>query len=538
MAITLVELLDQDAWDQFEAFLNQNQSNKNITSTIVDQLKRHGALSALVETDYIDRDFSEAYFAYYAKTFKRHSKLCTRILLFSCSLAFLATTTDTTAAADLLQRNSGDHYLGSIVLRPISRAPISQVILRAPPAPATFESHLLVKARYTSHVLGTELAVDAAPMTQQDSRIGACVQASIWVSARHIHARHRGPWLSTVAITAAAIANTEHSINRSLPAGSEFLTANNAVAALRAAGREPLIYAASKNPQGKIDWGSLRPADIINRYVDSGIPVSVWLEIPNQSVGHAVVATGQVLASTIDASAMPNRPTRAEFCEAFFVNDDQIGPNVMVSTRPNSNIGETPYSIDDNTTALIIPLPGKVFLPAETAEAFAWGVLGQYANGWAAYKTTHPAKLGNSERLGDDLEAAFASNQVLARTYLTYGWKYKYRAIRNALERNVKKVVRDLNVPRYVYVTEFSMMSQVQGLKQYERRVISHCVVDATAKHQDLETILLFHAPGYCSWLNHDTNNKLVRHVIVVKDDAEYFPKARGDTDFSKFYAS
>jgi hypothetical protein len=503
---------------------------------IIKQLRDLGAAAALIEDDYLDRDFSEAYSAYYAKTFKRHSKICTRVLLFSCSLSFLAGIVNPTASAERLQTESSSHYLGHIILRPISRAPVSQAILRAPPPPPGFESHLLVKARYTAHILGAELAVDAVPMTQQDSRIGACVQASIWVIARHIHARHRGPWLSTVAITAAAIANTEHSINRSLPAGSEFLTANNAVAALRAAGREPLIYAhQSKDAHGKLDWGALRPADIINRYVDSGIPVSIWVDIPGQSVGHAVVATGQVLKSTSGPSSLPAQPTRAEFSEAFFVNDDQIGPNVIVPVKAISGIGQTPYCVADNTSVLIIPLPSKVFLPAETAEALAWGILGMHASGWASHKAAHVGKLGSSEVLGDEFVDELSKNNVLARTYLTYGWKYKHRALRNQLEDSVKTVARDLDVPRYVYVTEFSLLRQLENLPQHQRRVIAHCVVDATAKHEDLESIRLFHAPGLCLWHGHDAKNSLVRYVIAVKDDVEYYPKARGEKDFQLF---
>jgi hypothetical protein len=312
--------------------------------------------------------------------------------------------------------------------------------------------------------------------------------------------------------------------------------ANNAVAALRASGREPLIYAAhSKDQQGKIDWGPLRPADIINRYVDSGIPVSVWVDIPGQAVGHAVVATGQILNDKPGTQPLPTRPTRAEFSEAFFVNDDQIGPNVVMPIKASSTTGQTPYNVNDSTTVLIIPLPSKVFLPAETAEALSWGILSNYVNGWPAHKVSHAGKLGSSESLGDELVGEASSNRILARTYLTYGWKYKHRALRNALDQSVKTIARDLEVPRYVYVTEFSFLRQLENLPQYKRRVIAHCVIDATAKHQDLESILLFHAPGLCLWHSHDAKNRLELYMIAVNNDVEYFPKARGEKDFARF---
>ncbi|UFW51101.1 MULTISPECIES: hypothetical protein [Bradyrhizobium] len=214
-------------------------------------------------------------------------------------------------------------------------------------------------------------------MTQQDSRIGACAQAVIWVMARHFNARHRGPWLSIVSITTAAIATPDHAINRVIPTGSEYLSGNNIIAALRAAGRETLLYARSGS---KPTWGQLRPADIINRYVDSGIPVLVGLSFKDKDIGHAVVATGQVLRSSI-TSTLPNRPTRAEFCEAFYVQDDSIGPNIRVGVHAGSAIAETiEYNIAEHCQYLIVALPAKVHLPAEKAEAIAWDLLVQYQN--------------------------------------------------------------------------------------------------------------------------------------------------------------
>lgn len=534
--VRVVELSNPQDWSDFELLLNKEQSNPHITANLVRHLRELGARGMLIEDDYIDRDFSEAYSAYYAKLFKRHSKLCKRLFFFSCNLQFLSQSS-VKDAAQRLEAECDQHYLGHIVLRPISKAPISQAILKAPPSPSGYERHLLVRAKYTAHVLGAELSVYAAPMTQQDSRIGACAQASIWVSARHIHARHRGPWMSTVSITEAAVSRSDHEINTSLPAGSEFLTANNTVAALRAAGREPLIYAPRADATGVLQWGGLRPRDIINRYVDSGIPVSIWLRFPHLSIGHAIVATGQVL-SPIAGAPLPVRPTRGEYCAAFLANDDQLGPNIRVPHQAGSPIAESHYNIQDNTVALIIPLPSKVYLPAETAETFAWDVLDNYVRGWSNHKQVHTGKLGTSETLGDQVVAAHTQNNLIARTYLTYGWKHKHRAIRNALGASVKTVVRDLDVPRYVYVTEFSLADQLNGLDLPNRRIVAHAVVDATAKHHDAESVLLFHAPGHCLWHSHGPNNDMIRYVIASPNDTVYFPKARGDLDFADFYAT
>lgn len=220
------------------------------------------------------------------------------------------------------------------------------------------------------------------------------------------------------------------------------------------------------------------------------------------------------------------------------VNDDQQGANLRLAAEPNSPIGEVSHNVQDNTIVLIIPLPSKVYLPAETAETLAWAILDLYVADWPSHKVKNVGGLGASEKSGDEVVSAHASNTIVARTYLTYGWKYKHRAIRNNLNANVKKIVRNLDVPRYVYVTEFSLTSQLDDRVLAERRVIAHVVVDATAKHHDFEPVLLFHAPGICLWHAHGQNNDMVRYVVSSADDKEYFPKARGDVDFAAFYAA
>lgn len=528
MAFRIVKLLSDPEWALFEALLSEKQSCPEIVRTLTNQLKSLNVRSALVEEDYIDRDFSEAYSAYYAKTFRRHTKLCTRVLFFATDISSL-NVRDVLEAAEQLEKQL---FVGYIVLRPISRAPLCQAVLALPPTPPNFEGYLHVRGTYRAHVFGADLSVEAAPMTQQDSRIGACAQAAIWVAVRHFHTRHRGPWLSTVSITEAATSRAEASINLHVPAGSEFLTINNMIAALRSAGREPLIYAKGGG------WGALRPADVINRYVDSGIPVIIGLEIVPGQIGHAIVATGHIIRDTPRNNPLPSDPTLAEYCEAFYANDDQIGPNIRVPVSTGSAIAETYYSIDSNAIYLIVPLPEKVYLPAETAEALAWDCIKKYSNDWSNFKSRHANKLGTSVQLGDSFVAELAANAVIARTYLTHGWKYKHRGIRNKFTNPIRQVIRSLETSRFVYVTEFTTIKATSTKQKYDRRIFAHCVVDATAKHEELDSVLLIHAPGFCKWRAHDRYGSYQEKVAPIKSSTEYYPKIRGEQHFGRYEAA
>jgi hypothetical protein len=370
---------DED-WLGLERFLKQDQARVAIVSNILQNLRDLGAKSYIIETDHLDRDFTEAYSAYYAKTFRRHSKYCSRLLFFSCDISTLISS-DVLTTSTRLQTEAGPAFLGWTVLRPISEAPVGFALIRQPPPPPGFEAQAMVRAEYTAHAFGGEFKLEGVPMTQQDSRIGACAQAAIWVAARHFHTRHRGPWISTVSITEAATASPEYSINTQIPAGSEGLFPNNIVAALRAARRQPLIYAAANlTPQGVPIWGNIRPVDIIGRYLDSGIPVLLAVHPPGQSISHAITLTGQLVRQTPRSQQLPAKPTVAEYIEAFYANDDLVGPNLRVAVEPNSPCGQAPYNVMGTARWMTVPLPEKVYLPAEKAENISWSALNDYVS--------------------------------------------------------------------------------------------------------------------------------------------------------------
>ena len=487
----------------------------------------------LIETDFLNRDFTEAYAAYYAKTFRRHSKVCSRISFFKDTASFLNERLDAADAAARLEALGKASFLGYIVLRPISEAPLSEALLVTPsPKTASMESYPLVSGRHEVHVAGASLALKCVPMTQQDTRIGACAQAAIWSIARYFHTKHKGPWLTTSEITKYALSAPEWMNNVHLPAGSEFLTLNNMSAALRLAGREPLLYFEHQHS----GWNGVKPAEVINRYIDSGIPVLVGLQEHGKPVGHAVAATGQLMRFA-PRGTLPPRSTRAEFLEGFYVNDDQLGPNALMPIVSGSPEAETKWTVEDNVKYLLVPLPAKVYLSAEKAEIAAWNELREYCEIiWPAIKVSPQQKFeGDLPFLGDDLALKFKGEEIIARTYLTYGWKYKHRAIRNNHPPSLRHLIKSTDLPRFVYVTEFSTLQMLDGKQLKERRVISHCVVDTTAKNTGKEAALIFHAPGYVRRRALDGTGRLVPSVSFLPNDTLYYPKVRGSQDFSFF---
>jgi hypothetical protein len=370
-------------------------------------------------------------------------------------------------------------------------------------------------------------------MTQQDSRVGACAQASMWMASRHFYMKNHGPWFSTVAITEAATRIYDHQISRSLPAGSEFLTPDNMLRGLRAMDREPLIYYGDVIPSspGQLQWTTVKPHSVIDRYIDSGIPVILGLgALSGQTLGHAVVATGHTIKQLPNGAILPSDPTCAEFCEASLINDDQHGANLRLPVLPGGQKDESPYSINENLLYIIVPLPKKVLMVAEHAELISWELLKQYGQDWPQHQKNNNFYLGNSIKIGDQFTQELSNGRVLARTYLTHGWKHKQRMLRNNVGKDFKSVLYYHDLPKFVWVTEFGTFDSLNNLDYDKRRIFAHSVIDATAS-KFWEARSIFHAPGMSVHYFHDDINpfeKLKEAAAPVADDAAYFPKKRG----------
>src|SRR3546814_10857992 len=79
---------------------------------------------------------------------------------------------------------------------------------------------------------------------------------------------------------------------------------------------------------------------------------------------------------------------------------------------------------------------------------------------------------------------AVSPSRLVARTYLTYGWRYKGRTLRNRLPDIFKFEIFRHQYPRYVWVTEFSLPDDLRGFDQCQRKVRAHVVVDATRSEE------------------------------------------------------
>ncbi|MDO8838085.1 MAG: hypothetical protein Q7V31_04095 [Parvibaculum sp.] len=299
--------------------------------------------------------------------------------------------------------------------------------------------------------------------------------------------------------------------------------------ALRKMGRQAFFYVADDPKATPKVWSqNLKPADVIHRYVDSGIPVILGLGPNMGAIGHAVVATGIINVQRPQNYHLPIQPTRSVFVDSILINDDQGGANLKASIDKNSVYGEVGWSIEDRLQYLIIPLPDKVYMSAEQAELLARNSLDNYERHWT--------QLQNQPGLGTSIDAAARfidsknNSKLIARTYLTFGYRYKERIIRNSISSTFKNEVIQANLPRYVWVTEFGEFSSQNHLDKSQQRISAHVVIDATASVL-WEAELAMHAPGFWLIRSHDEARPYSEYLLnwgLIADDTEYRPKVRG----------
>lgn len=522
--IRLIPLGDEPSWVDLHASIDPGLTNHALSS-IFEQLKTSGAAVAIVEERYLDRDYSAEFSSFYSRLFEQYGRFCRRYHFFSRDFTDLAAAPDALVRA-LAEADKNNQYLGFIVIRPVPDAPIGRAVIVAPKAPDGCVTRALVGATYDAHLLGVTLHVCGVPFTQQDTRISACAQASIWMAGRHFCVKHGGPWYSTAEISEAASKPTDVNLAQSLPAGSSGLHPNNMLRALLSMERKPYVLWA--NAVGdKLIWpSSLDPVAILSRYVGSGIPVIIGLHPwkPDQRDGHAVVVVGDVMRPLDPPVIGTSFPNAGVLTPYFLVHDDQRGPSLRMAVDDAQPDSETPYNVRKHVRFIMIPLPDKVFMPADVAEVIAWEALRNYITAWPYLKSEYAGSLGTSETLGDEVIDAWSNNRILAKTYLTFGWKHKKRLLESGASQVLCETSIFQNLPRMVWVTEFARLEDVNILDTTKRRIFGHCVLDATSTGL-MQPPLLFHSPGCISLYRSNTGGffpEATDEVMPVPDDGLY----------------
>ncbi len=512
----IVRQLDNDAaWAELSSILGGDHIL--VVRGVVRHLRTINAACYVLESRYIDRDYSSDYLRFYAQTFRSHGRHCKRLHFLSADISDAFTGPQTPNHLAKLRKLIRTNYCGFCVVRPLANAPIGRTVLAAKPRePSDTETIVTCHAEYDANLFGVDLKVTGTAFLQQDARVGACAQVAVWAGIRHMHARHKYNWVSVADITRLA-APTTASEATSLPAGSDFLTSERMIRAIDEIGFQPLCF------RGKNLIG-----EAILPYVESGIPVIVGLS-DGGALGHAVTVIGRVFSKLETPS---NRAI--DYVSSYIAHDDQAGPYMLVpmkkGIRANKKFKSEDFirhalngrivdlNMHDHAVFAVALMPRKVFSTARSAEYTAWDRIKAVLETMSNVRK----KISVNELLMDELELAYRSKEVVLRTYLTSAAGYRRHIVQGTACENLKEILLSLHLPHFTWVTEISTIGSYNQQSPGMRRIYGHAVLDATSTGKDRSGLLLLHLPGIVVTNDVNASPKKAEKYAIIENDKLY----------------
>ena len=525
MRITyIVKSLDSaNAWASLAEALGRNGHPAVVDSTIR-HLRILGVKSYVLEDPYIDRDYSADYLHFYARTFRTHTRHCKRAHFFSDDISSLLGQPRSTEQLHQFRLVTRSSYCGFCVIRPLAKAPIGRTVLHADVRRRQgMECTVTCRAQFDANLLGVDLQIIGSAYLQQDARVGACAQVSIWAGMRHLHARYGYDWVSVADITRLATPTGKEEAS-SLPAGSDFLTSESMLRAIGEAGYQPLCF------------GRPNIAGAILPYVESGIPVILGLNIGTE-VGHAVTVIGRIFATQTKPT-----DTAIDYVPAYIVHDDQGGPYMLL---PVEDPATTPHSFGDDTskratssrtvelsachaTFAVALMSPRVFSTAAAAEVSARDRIDATLSDMPNIRRLLVGHgLPVNERLLSELAAAHSQGHIVLRTYLTSAAGYRRHIADGTACDDLKDALLALHLPHFTWVTEVATIGSYNHISAGMRRIYGHTIIDATSSGRDGEGLLALHFPGLLFTRDVNELGQEEENLAIINGDDLYECRAK-----------
>jgi hypothetical protein len=438
------------------------------------------ARTVLVEREYIDKDYRNAYSSYYSKKFSRLSSRAVRLHLFNVvvteEMLLDASFVDRLMEASSVDvededRSTTPGYIGFVVLRPtpysrIGRCILDPARLKRPWTEATRGC----ATRFKANVMGHTLDVRAFPHMSQDTEVHTCAQTAVWSLFRYLSRRYTHyPESYPHDI---AMLNDDLRCGRPLPGRGLYMDQITAMFGRFGLAAEmytkdeiaEIVRTSSPSWAAIQDTGDLKPDDdrmlmLLHWYLDSGMPPV--LGVP----GHAVVAFGVDYAD----SPQVGRPGRivpaTDYVTSIVANDDNHAPYQRVLRAPSA---KPTYGVLD-VDAAVVPMPDKVYLTADQADQIATDILA-----------------------GFDPEDCFGNDTVLVRRLFCTSSK-NYKTFRRAAQDPVTRLLLKQPMPHFVWIAEYCPIDE---WRPSAPRFAIEVVLDATAGRFDAQPFLWVRDPG------------------------------------------
>ena len=402
-------------------------------------------LCVVIETEYIDKDYRDAYYRFYSTKLRTFNRNCVRLSFFENCVQHFFTNINTITEQDEATINS--NFLGFIVLRPLKNCLGCNVL--SPKALQHSEHLRICGTLVKSSCMGVKLSVWGFPHASQDGQLMTCAETTVWAISEYFGEKYS--LYSRIFPHHILDLLQEDYYERMLP--SNGLNYQMISYVLQKQGFACKIYHKA-NPKFK---------ELFACYVESGFPIAVALngvDASNKAYGHAVVCIGRrdIPSDSIRSIQPVNHSGHCMWkwnnvVNEFVANDDNLMPYSIFSfdcnTKRNDDNGWGEYEI----VSFIVPLHPKVYIEAEEAIQISSDLV---------IETT-------------DIQ------EPCVRTFLTTARSYREYVIKNPdIQGLEKQVLLNLDFPKFVWITEITSMSDF-----CDEKVKEVLFLDATADSGD-----------------------------------------------------
>ncbi len=502
-------------------------------SLIAEMVLPHGSRSlgihsAIVESDYVDRDSNVLYARLYARAFRDYPRRTVRLHFFSKPI----TSCKQLISEQILQ----DSYIGFCVLSASRPGDIGRTVL---PPPKDKSEWLFVPAqgKYSINIGGAQLYARGTAFIQQDGRAAACASAATWMSASILAKQHG---LASYSMTDITELGTRFSLPRGWGGSRSGLEVEQILWALHEMNYEPISHVVKDSDIAK---------EVIYSYIESGIPPILIIFLPEPDGFHAVTAIGHTYSSTIDITAITNKSINSviPWCPCFLAHDDQNGPYLKFRVdSPNAQSkGKPTFMLDESNSFptkhkqeildwyrdaslyyIVAPLPPRHALRPEEATAKAKAILAQ------AFELFNPVLTNLGKKLPEP---------QIYRTYFTSSNKFKSNITHDPMNKEKKRRSMSLELahwyrgslyPRYIWVTELCGLEHRLNKNPDDLRIIADVTIDPTASPFSLDFVtlhlphLFFRMPSAATSVSRALQNP----IGFIKNDSPYQLLIRPET--------
>jgi hypothetical protein len=304
---------------------------------IFNYLKEINAKTAIIETDYIDRDYLLDYVGFYSRSFEKIERFTTRIHFFSKNFdkLYFESVLDEheTRKVKMLGK-----YLGFVVLKPFK----DQNNELDPQIGRTLLPHLLkkvknssdtrnyIRSRYEPNLYGIDLNVEALPFQAQDHAVAACATISLWIANNQLTTKFQTPRLSPIEVTNRAASQIGE--ERNLP--NSGLTLKQMFAFFKSIDLDFEYLSPSGIIKQHPEIKKFIP-DTVKAFVDGGIPIVAGLSLVKYENSNKKKKKEQTECDRHAVVICGYREDDNGNITALYVHDDQIGPYSEVENASN-----------------------------------------------------------------------------------------------------------------------------------------------------------------------------------------------------------